>query len=224
VMISALFTLLFSSSALVVAQSLSSSCTRTYTAQSGDYCNLISQEHNVSTYQFAVANYQTINDGCTNLHVNQTYCLGLTGADCQSTYTVVAGDYCYAIGAKFGVNTTMLLVNNPQILSDCSNIYVGEVLCISNSTIVTPAPAGWTLPGSDLDDGSDATASASASTTATSTASITTFASTTATTTTAAASSTTTAGGAGGVSNAVTDDGDDDDDADDDDDDDCSDD
>ena len=62
---------------------------------------------------------------------------------CHSFYptAVVLGDTCDAIAAAHNVNTTLLHENNPQIVPDCSNIYVGEVLCVASSVIVPP-PVG----------------------------------------------------------------------------------
>jgi len=162
-MISALFAVLFSAAALVSADA---SCARSYTVKEGDYCDLISAANNASTYQLAVANYQTINDGCTNLDVGENLCLGITGQDCQSTYTVLEGDSCDAIAQKFGLNDTLLISNNPQIDEACDNIYIGEVLCVAQTSLVTPAPSGWTLPGTNLDDGSGTPATATTTTSA----------------------------------------------------------
>ncbi|KAG8935162.1 hypothetical protein FRC01_007395 [Tulasnella sp. 417] len=135
-----------------LAQSTIPGCARDYTVQEGDYCDKISAAHNVSSYQLAVSNYQTVNDGCTNLAVGQVICLGLTGADCATTYSVQSGDYCDLIASNNGINSTMLMTNNPQIDDNCYNLYVGQVLCVSKDVLVTPPPAGWTPPGSTLDD------------------------------------------------------------------------
>jgi hypothetical protein len=54
---------------------------------------------------------------------------------------VVGGDTCEAIATAHNVNTTLLHENNPQIDHDCSNIYIGEVLCVAPKVIVPP-PAG----------------------------------------------------------------------------------
>ncbi|KAG8911284.1 hypothetical protein FRC00_006768, partial [Tulasnella sp. 408] len=169
----------------VAAESTIPGCAREYTVQEGDYCDKISAAHNVSSYQLAVSNYQTINDGCTNLVPGQVICLGLTGADCAETYSVQSGDYCDLIASNHGVNSTLLMANNPQIDDNCWNLYVGEVLCTSKDLLVTPPPAGWTPPGSNLDDGdfADNVPDNSGSTTTTTTAA--------ATTTTKAASSNT---------------------------------
>lgn len=141
--------------AIVLSVSLVSAqtCSRSYTVKEGDYCDLISAANNASTYQLAVSNYQTINDGCTNLEVGQSICLGTSQADCKQTYVVQDGDYCDLIAGNFGTNFTTLRSNNPQIDDNCYNLYVGEVLCVATSVIVAPAPSGWALPGSSLDDG-----------------------------------------------------------------------
>lgn len=52
---------------------------------------------------------------------------------------MVGGDTCEAIATAHNVNTTLLHENNPQIDPECSNIYIGEVLCVANSVIVPPA-------------------------------------------------------------------------------------
>jgi len=139
---------------LSAASLVSADCDRNYTVKAGDYCDLISAANNASTYQIAVANYQTINDACTNLDIGQNICLGNVGQDCQAVYSVMDGDSCETISTKFGLNSTLLLSNNPQIDDACDNIYVSEVLCVSTTYQVTPAPAGWTMPGASLDDGS----------------------------------------------------------------------
>jgi len=116
-------------------------CTRQYTVKDGDYCDKISVSQGVSTYQLAVINNGIINGDCSNLVSNQQICLGYQGEDCTSVYTVVKGDTCDAVAAAHKVNTTLLHENNPQIDTECSNIYIGEVLCVA-STVIVPPPAG----------------------------------------------------------------------------------
>ena len=118
-------------------------CTRSYTVQEGDICDSISAANNVSTYQFAVVNHGSVDDECDNLAPGQSYCLGWQGEDCTTTYVVQANDDCDIIAAAANINTTILYLNNPQIDDACSNIYIGEVLCTSDSVQVPPAPAGY---------------------------------------------------------------------------------
>jgi len=117
-----------------------SDCTREYTVQPGDFCDSISAAQNVSTYQLAVVNYGIINQDCSNLYPGEQLCLGHTGEDCTDTYVVEACDTCEDISNKTGVPLDQLYVNNPQIDDDCSNIYVGEVLCVATTPTVPDVP------------------------------------------------------------------------------------
>jgi LysM repeat protein len=126
----------------ISAQATSAACTRSYAIKAGDYCDKISQENNVSTFQLAALNDGKMNDGCTNLAAGVELCLGNTGEDCTTTYTVKAGDTCNAIMNAAGVNSTVLYLNNPQIDEECTNIYVGEVLCTGKEVQVPVTPPG----------------------------------------------------------------------------------
>jgi len=122
------------------------SCARSYTVQEGDWCDTISAKNNVSTYQLAVTNLNTIDKNCDNLMPGESLCLGFTGQDCTNTYVIQPDDECSAIASNHGVNTTMLFLNNPQINADCDNIYIGEVLCIGSNVAVPSLPAGSPVP------------------------------------------------------------------------------
>jgi len=123
----------------------SANCTRSYTVASGDTCDGISQARNVSTYQLAVIN-PTIDSGCSNLEIGQTLCLGTAAADCHATHTVVANDVCYSVIDTYGINSTMLYANNPQIDAGCSNLYIGEVVCVENVYNVPSLAPGQSKP------------------------------------------------------------------------------
>lgn len=78
--------------------------------------------------------------------------LGVNAATiCASTYTVVAGDSCWAIGQARGTTTNTILALNPTINSSCSNLSVGQVLCLAQaaaaptSTTTTVSTATPTL-------------------------------------------------------------------------------
>lgn len=104
-------------------------CSRTYTVVDGDICDSISAANNASTYQLAAINSGTIDSTCGNLAAGNSICLGTSGEDCQATYVVQDNDTCEGIMGVYGINSTMLMTNNPNIEADCSNIYVGEVSC-----------------------------------------------------------------------------------------------
>ena len=57
----------------------------------------------------------------------QSLCLGITGQDCEVTHVVVSGDNCEAIAQAAGTTYDIILANNPNVNSACTNIYPGEV-------------------------------------------------------------------------------------------------
>jgi len=129
---------------------LAAECSRSYTVKEGDICDSISASQNVSTYQLSAVNPGIINEDCSNLVAGKTLCIGYTGEDCTATYVVRALDTCDIVAAKHGLNSTILNLNNPQISSECDNLYIGEVLCVENSVHVPPAPAGQDIPGARI--------------------------------------------------------------------------
>lgn len=126
---------------------LATSCTRTYTVQNGDICDSISAANNVSTYQLAVVNPE-INHDCTNLLPGQQLCLGHSGEDCTTTYVVKLNDDCNIVSSAYNINATVLSHNNPQLNADCSNMYIGEVLCVAGA--VTVPPPGSEPPATNI--------------------------------------------------------------------------
>ncbi|KAJ6566074.1 hypothetical protein B0H19DRAFT_900285, partial [Mycena capillaripes] len=52
---------------------------------------------------------------------------------CAQTYTVVAGDTCVTIESKTGVSDAQLHSLNPAINSGCTNLSIGQTLCLSGS-------------------------------------------------------------------------------------------
>lgn len=131
----------------VLAQSVfAGDCVRSYTIKEGDICDGISGANNVSTYQLAVINNGVINSACSDLTPGKSICLGYEGEDCSTTYVVKADDTCDGLSSVAGINSTMLFLNNPQIDAECGNLYIGEVLCVSKTVQVPPAPVNGLKP------------------------------------------------------------------------------
>jgi len=142
-----MFTKLFVTAlvALPIVAATSAQCTRSYTVAAGDICDAISAKENVSTYQLATLN-PSINAECTNLQIGQVLCLGTEGEDCQDVWVVEADDTCDSIAECASTNATMLLLNNPNINDQCTNIYIGQVLCVADQVQSPPLPAGIPSP------------------------------------------------------------------------------
>ncbi|KAJ2919367.1 hypothetical protein MD484_g1013, partial [Candolleomyces efflorescens] len=126
--------------ALFAQVASAATCTRTYTIKEGDYCDKISAANNVSTYQLGAINPGVINEACDNLVIGGELCLGTQGEDCTATYVVSAGNVCSQIWDNHRINSTIFSLNNPQVNEDCTNIYTGQVLCVSPEVLVPAAP------------------------------------------------------------------------------------
>ncbi|GJE91683.1 hypothetical protein PsYK624_078330 [Phanerochaete sordida] len=110
-------------------------CERSYIVNPRDSCERIEIEEKVSTYQLFRVNPQ-IDPACENLAVAETLCLGIQGQDCSSVYRVQSGDTCRSIAANAGISQTVLMLNNRNVNQDCTNLVVGEVLCVSPAIII----------------------------------------------------------------------------------------
>jgi len=106
-------------------------CASLYQVQPGDTCYKISQEQGVSTYQLWSINQAFINPECTNLRPDDWLCLGLVSRWCRPVYTVEPGDTCYKIADQFHISVDDLRAHDPSINAGCTNIDVGEVLCVA---------------------------------------------------------------------------------------------
>ncbi|KAJ6619618.1 RlpA-like double-psi beta-barrel-protein domain-containing protein-containing protein [Mycena sp. CBHHK59/15] len=70
-----------------------------------------------------------------DLQIGQVLCLSGGGGPppsggCGQTYTVVSGDTCADIESRTGVSDSQLHVLNPSINSGCTNLQIGQVLCV----------------------------------------------------------------------------------------------
>ncbi|KAF8191040.1 hypothetical protein K438DRAFT_1512758, partial [Mycena galopus ATCC 62051] len=108
-------------------------CAQTYTVVSGDTCAAIESKTGVSDAQLHQLN-PSINSGCTNLQIGEALCVSggtNSGGGCSQTYTVVSEDTCAAIESKTGVSDAQLHAQNPSINSGCTNLQIGQILCVS---------------------------------------------------------------------------------------------
>ncbi|KAG9313541.1 hypothetical protein JVU11DRAFT_5868 [Chiua virens] len=131
-----LFTTLALAATALYAQTLPAGCDRNVTVAAGDTCNSISANYNVSTYQLAAVNTGIIDASCDNLYVGEVICLGITGQDCSTTYVSQSGNTCAGIASAYNISVNTLITNNPNVNQICTNLYPGEVLCVSSTIYV----------------------------------------------------------------------------------------
>ncbi|KAF7338876.1 hypothetical protein MSAN_02210800 [Mycena sanguinolenta] len=111
------------------------SCPKTYTVVSGDTCAAIESRTGVSDSQLHALN-PSINSGCTSSLPQQQR---ISPNGCTKTYTVVSGDTCAAIESRTGISDSQLHSLNPSINSGCTNLQIGQVLCVSGSGSPPPS-------------------------------------------------------------------------------------
>ncbi|KAG2030768.1 hypothetical protein BDR03DRAFT_160242 [Suillus americanus] len=127
---------------VVSGQGLPAGCDRNVTVQSGDTCDAISARDNVSTYQLATVNSGIIDPGCDNLFIGEVICLGISGQDCNVTHVIQSGDTCQSVANAASIPINTLLANNPNVNTNCTNVYPGEVLCTASQIYVNTTQSG----------------------------------------------------------------------------------
>ncbi|RMZ89343.1 hypothetical protein DV736_g3420, partial [Chaetothyriales sp. CBS 134916] len=76
-----------------------------------------------------------------------------TTADCGLYYNVVSGDTCSSINVRFELNTTLLWQLNPELYTNCTNLWLGYAVCVApvtpsntTSTPTTSSTSSTTSP------------------------------------------------------------------------------
>jgi LysM repeat protein len=129
-------------------------CYRWHVVVSGDTCAGLEQQFGATLAQLQAWNPQ-LSSTCSNLLLGDAYCAdgasasstttsitssttvappgptpsGTTRA-CYQWHVVVSGDFCALIEEDFGITMTQLQAWNPQLVSDCSNLLLGDAYCV----------------------------------------------------------------------------------------------
>ncbi|KAJ7062138.1 hypothetical protein C8F01DRAFT_1368795 [Mycena amicta] len=106
-----------------------SNCTSYHTVVSGDTCNAMETSAKIAFSDILRWNPE-INTACTNILLNEAYCVGGGGKACGKLYLVVSGDTCATIVQKQKVTQATINTLNPWINSACSNLAVGQNVCV----------------------------------------------------------------------------------------------
>ncbi|KAH7333463.1 hypothetical protein BKA65DRAFT_564781 [Rhexocercosporidium sp. MPI-PUGE-AT-0058] len=126
-----------------------SSCTKSYTVVAGDSCAAIQAKYSITFAQLLAWN-PSIGSNCEFLAIGNTYCVSKSAgtttttsskptqtSSCTKSYTVVAGDSCAAIQAKYSITFAQLLAWNPSIGSNCEFLAIGNTYCVAKSAGTT---------------------------------------------------------------------------------------
>lgn len=104
----------------------------------GDPSLQLATKYGASTFQLSHVNPLSIDEACEQLQIGSELCLGFEGSDCSKIHTVVEGDTCGLLLDVYGMDDATLRQNNPQINEECTNIYIGEVLCVDTQAYEYP--------------------------------------------------------------------------------------
>lgn len=136
-------------------------CTGTYTVQSGDTCGSIETTYSLTSAQFYALN-PSVNTACSNLSVGQVLCVQgstattttitsaiPTSTGCTQKYTVKSGDTCGNIETTYSLTSAQFYGLNPSVNVGCSNLAIGQVLCVQGTyaTTSSTATASATIAG-----------------------------------------------------------------------------
>jgi LysM repeat protein len=130
-----------------------STCYKWYTTVSGDTCDKITTSSSITFAQFRAWN-PYIDSTCSNLWADTAYCVAGASATttssssaaatvsppaptndgansaCAKWHTVVSGDTCDAIDARYGITFAQFRTWNPHVDGTCSNIWAGYAYCV----------------------------------------------------------------------------------------------
>ncbi|KZZ91305.1 carbohydrate-binding module family 50 protein [Ascosphaera apis ARSEF 7405] len=136
-------------------------CAKSVTIHSGDSCWAIASANGISLEQLLSYN-SGINQGCTNLIAGNSICVAVSGdkptttttecsttatptatptpGKCEKTATVNPGDSCWAIASANGISLEDLISLNPEVNSGCTNLVVGQKLCLAKGNSAPSKP------------------------------------------------------------------------------------
>jgi len=134
----------------ITTASPSSACLKSYTVVAGDSCAAIQATYGITFAQLLAWN-PSIGSNCEYLAIGNTYCVSRSAGStttttsrqptqtsvCTKSYTVVGGDSCAAIQAKYSITFAQLLAWNPSIGSNCEYLAIGNTYCVAKSAETT---------------------------------------------------------------------------------------
>ncbi|KAJ7186092.1 hypothetical protein C8R46DRAFT_1289630 [Mycena filopes] len=128
----------------VAPGTITSGCTQYYTVVSGDSCGAIETKFDLTSSEFIAMNPE-IDAACTTLQLAEAYCVQTSNttstgppanlaagslANCTAYHTVASGDNCQTMEAAGGIAASDFFRWNPEVKTDCTNIFAGEAYCV----------------------------------------------------------------------------------------------
>ncbi|PPR00473.1 hypothetical protein CVT24_004533 [Panaeolus cyanescens] len=148
---------------------ITNGCGYYYVVKSGDNCTSVEEFFDMSDSDFTTFN----NDPqvpCPSLTVGTAVCVQVLNVTdtippipsnaasgsgpngCMQWYTIVSGDGCPSVEAKFGLSASQFFALNPEVKTDCTNLGLGQAYCVRG----LGQPAGVPIPANVV-SGTDTT-------------------------------------------------------------------
>lgn len=102
-----------------------------HTLQPGEACDNVAAAAGLGAGAFLALNPLL---DCSLLRPGGRVCLAAAGGGCAVAHTVSAGDHCSGLAEAAGVSLRQLLDLNPGLDEECTNLELGQTVCLS------PAP------------------------------------------------------------------------------------
>ncbi|KAF2465000.1 uncharacterized protein BDR25DRAFT_91972 [Lindgomyces ingoldianus] len=138
---------------------VSPGCRQTLLVKSGDYCQLLADENNLTLQEFYALNPSIDTNNCPNLILGCSYCVKGPGPDpngcppttdptCTSWYTVNAGEWCLGVASGHGISLSDFYAWNPSIHNwNCDNMLAGCAYCVAKNNVDGCPTIHPTCPG-----------------------------------------------------------------------------
>ncbi|KAJ6025073.1 hypothetical protein N7540_005870 [Penicillium herquei] len=117
---------------------IASDCVDYYLAESGDSCwSIYSEKYTYLTEDLFIEYNPAVGSSCSILE-GYYYCVAVTDAQpmagtidtCTEWHLVVSGDGCWAIEQEYDITTTDFTTWNPNVGSDCTDLWLDYYVCV----------------------------------------------------------------------------------------------
>ncbi|KAI2707493.1 hypothetical protein DTO013E5_8367 [Penicillium roqueforti] len=147
-------------------------CTKFHKVVDGDNCATISKEYGISQADFLTWN-PDVGADCKNLWLDNYVCVGSTPTStsgtppptstspgvvtptptqpnmtkgCTKFHMVVDGDNCATISREYGISRADFLTWNPDVGTNCTNLWLDNYVCVEASPSSNPSPTTTLSP------------------------------------------------------------------------------
>ncbi|KAJ6068825.1 hypothetical protein N7499_010712 [Penicillium canescens] len=121
-----------------VQSGIASDCRKYYKVQSGDTCDKVETDNNISAANFLMWN-PAVGSDCKDLELDVYVCVAAVpspvqsgiSSDCSKYYKVQSGDTCDKVETDNNISAANFLTWNPAVGSDCKDLELNVYVCVA---------------------------------------------------------------------------------------------